>query len=517
LNRRDLVRWLGLGAVTHAARRTLFAHADTAHFGAASRSASPSFDPDVELSLSAAPGEASILPGAATRVWRFTGSVLRGPPDSLQAVPDSYLGPTIRLRRGQRVRIRFTNQLPGSTIVHWHGLDVPALMDGHPRLAIAAGDEYVYEFEVSNRAGTYWYHPHPDLRTGPQVYQGLAGLLVVSHDEESALRLPSGEAELVCILQDRQFDAQNQLMYLGGGMMDQMQGFLGDQMLVNGKLRPTMSLATRAYRIRLLNGSNARIYKLRWSDGTPMTVIGGDGGLLEQPVRQRYLTLAPAQRADVILDLSTHAVGATLALETAAYAASEVSMSAAGMGGMMRPSAVPNGTARSLMTLDVARRERAPWVLPTRLSTFDAAWDRPADGPMRRITLEFRQMQWLLGGRTFGMLDVAEEETVPAGSTRIWELANVGGMMGMSMAHPIHIHGRQFRVLSRQRANGAVPPPGSVREGLIDAGWRDTVLVLPGDTVRLQMHFTEHPGLYLYHCHILEHEDAGMMRNFKVV
>ena len=112
MNRRDLVRWLGLGAVTHAARRTLFAHADTAHFGAASRSASPSFDPDVELSLSAAPGEASILPGAATRVWRFTGSVLRGPPDSLQAVPDSYLGPTIRLRRGQRVRIRFTRALP---------------------------------------------------------------------------------------------------------------------------------------------------------------------------------------------------------------------------------------------------------------------------------------------------------------------------------------------------------------------------------------------------------------------
>ena len=130
-------------------------------------------------------------------------------------IPGSYLGPVIRLRRGQKVRIRFRNNLGEPSIVHWHGLDVPESADGHPRLAVADGREYVYEFEVLNRAGTYWYHPHPHMRTGAQVYQGLAGLLIVSDDEEDALGLPSGRAELLCVLQDRRFDADNQFVYAG--------------------------------------------------------------------------------------------------------------------------------------------------------------------------------------------------------------------------------------------------------------------------------------------------------------
>jgi len=153
-------------------------------------------------------------------------------------------------------------------------------MDGHPHSVIDPGKEFVYEFQVTNRAGTYWYHPHPHNRTGPQVYQGLAGLLLIGDDEESALNLPSGNEEILCVLQDRQFDASNQLRYLAGGMMEQAQGFLGDRVLVNGRERPALTLATRAYRLRILNGSNARIYKLAWSDASPMTVIGGDGGLL---------------------------------------------------------------------------------------------------------------------------------------------------------------------------------------------------------------------------------------------
>jgi FtsP/CotA-like multicopper oxidase with cupredoxin domain len=146
-----------------------------------------SFVPDVELALRAGAGEARILPGSATRVWRFTGEVLKGPSDSLQVILDSFLGPVIRLRKGQKVRIRFSNALPESTIVHWHGLAVPAEMDGHPRSVIAPGENFVYEFEVINRAGTYWYHPHPHNRTGPQVYRGLAGLVLISDQEETAL------------------------------------------------------------------------------------------------------------------------------------------------------------------------------------------------------------------------------------------------------------------------------------------------------------------------------------------
>ena len=134
--------------------------------------------PDVELTLTAAPAEVSLLPGAPTRVWRYTATVVRGPATTVQPLPGSYLGPVLHFRRGQKVRVRFENRLPEPSIVHWHGLDVPEAADGHPRLAVDGGRDYVYDFEVVNRAGTYWYHPHPHMRTGAQAYQGLALSLI---------------------------------------------------------------------------------------------------------------------------------------------------------------------------------------------------------------------------------------------------------------------------------------------------------------------------------------------------
>jgi len=150
--------------------------------------------------------------------------------------------------------------------------------------------------------------------------------------------------------------------------------------------------------------------------------------------------------------------------------------------------------------------------VPERLSSFDAAWAPRADAPIRRVALTFQRMEWSLDGRTFAMGDVAPEETVAAGATQIWAFENEANPMGMSAAHPIHMHGRQFRVIDRTGGRAA----NTLRAGIVDGGWRDTVLVLPGETVRVQVLFTRHPGLYLYHCHILEHEDMGMMRNFRV-
>jgi blue copper oxidase len=184
-------------------------------------------------------------------------------------------------------------------------------------------------------------------------------------------------------------------------------------------------------------------------------------------------------------------------------------------GGMGMPQALlPNGSLLSLLTVHVDRREESAFQLPARLSTFDSSWDAEPSVASRRVTLGFQQGQWLFNGRNFDMHDTTPEETVAAGSTQIWEIVNGQGMMGMQMAHPIHLHGRQFRVISREGMNtaGAV-----VAQGFVDAGWQDTVLVLPGETVRIKIPFTRHPGLYLYHCHILEHEDMGMMRNFRVV
>jgi len=510
MHRRELLRLLGLSTLAGAVG-CVEQPASAGPAGATRRTAAgAAFVPDVEFTLTAAPSEVSSLPGAPTRVWRFAGSLVTGPANTLETLPGSYLGPVIRLRRGQQVRVRFANQLGEDSIVHWHGLDVPDSADGHPRLAIGHGQEYVYDFTVTNRAGTYWYHPHPHMRTGAQVNQGLAGLLLVSDDDEDALALPSGEAELLCVLQDRRFDARNQFVYQGGGQMEMMNGFLGDRMLVSGQLQPTREVDAGWHRVRLLNGSNARIYKLAWSRNLPMTVIGGDGGLLERLVVQRTLTLAPGQRADVLLDLTGLGAGTDVHLDSVAFPEADAGV---GMMGMMGASApVPNGAPLRMMTLRTRARAGAAFQVPDRLPTFDASWSPRPEARVRRVPLAFQQMQWLLAGRTFSMNEVAADETVAAGSTHVWEFVNQSNGMGMEMAHPIHVHGRQFRVLDRTGGRAT----NALREGVVDAGWRDTVLVLPGETVRVQATFTDHAGLYLYHCHILEHEDMGMMRNFRV-
>jgi FtsP/CotA-like multicopper oxidase with cupredoxin domain len=321
------------------------------------------------------------------------------------------------------------------------------------------------------------------------------------------------------VIQDRRFDAGNQLVFHGGGMMEMMNGFLGDRVLVNGRPQPTTEVDAAWHRVRVLNGSNARIYKLAWSDGRPMIAIGGDGGLFERPLRQPVLTLAPGQRADLLVDLTGLAAGTDVHLDSLPFP--EADAGVVGMMGMMggrmrgmaaTPSAVPNGAPLRVMTLRTRARNGPAFRVPERLTTFDATWSAPADGVVRRVPLLFQRMEWLLGGRTFAMTEVAAEETVAAGSTHVWDLMNLANGMGMEAAHPIHLHGRQFRVLDRRGGR----PANALRAGLVDAGWRDTVLVLPGETVRIQTTFTRHPGLYLYHCHILEHEDMGMMRNFRV-
>jgi FtsP/CotA-like multicopper oxidase with cupredoxin domain len=495
--------------------------------GPLERDTASAFTPDVELALTAAPRAVQILPGAPTRVWAYSGSVIKGPPATLQSLPGSYLGPIIRLHTGQRVRIHFANQVPESTIVHFHGLHVPERMDGHPRFIIPNGQSYMYEFEVLNRAGTYWYHPHHHDRTGPQVYNGLAGLLLVSDPTEAALGLPSGAQEIVCVLQDRTFDADNQLIYGSDEPMASMRGFLGDRVLVNGQAQASLSLGTRAYRFRLLNGSNSRVYELAWGDGTPMTVVGTDGGLLEHPLGRPHLTLAPGERADVILDLNRHPVGTILQLRSLAFpgAPFEIGMRGMGMGrgvGRMgrggRQTSTANGSPFTILTIHVQRRESSSFELPATLSTFDSWRPEKIGRPARRLTVQFGRMQWLLNGRTFEIDEVAPNETVSLDAKEVWEFDNSGpAMMGMRLAHPIHLHGRQFRVLNREVDPRLAKDWESLREGFTDEGWKDTVLVMPGERVQILVYFTRYTGTSLYHCHNLEHEDMGMMRNYRVV
>ncbi|GEM_PF-3062284 len=303
--------------------------------------AAQGFTPDVEIALEAVAAQDAILPGATTTVWRYQATLVTGPADTLQPLPDSYLGPILNLRTGQNVRVTFTNRLPGSeeSIVHWHGLHVPEAADGHPQYVIAPGESYVYEFTVQDRPGTYWYHPHPHGRTGPQAYYGLAGLILVSDPSRAAGQgLPTGQYDLPLVIQDRRFDAQNQLVY-----SPDTAGFLGDRILVNGRPNVTRTVERTSYRLRLLNGSNARIYKLAWSDNTPLTVIATDGGLLDQPVQRDYVTLGPAERVELLVDFSQWPADSTVTLRSLAF-------SVTGGGN----SSLPNGAAFPVMDFQIS-------------------------------------------------------------------------------------------------------------------------------------------------------------------
>jgi FtsP/CotA-like multicopper oxidase with cupredoxin domain len=554
LNRRKLLKLgsagslIGYVGVLSACAPRQTAPATTSSTSTANNTA---FVPDLEIALKAVAGETAILPGTRTRVWRYEAQVTMGEPNSVVTLSDNYLGPIIKVRTGQKVRVNFANALPEGqpTIVHWHGLILPEEMDGHPRYQIQPSQTYLYEFEVKNRAGTYWFHPHPHGLTSLQVNNGLAGLFLVSDEEEASAGLPSGEQDIPIIIQDRTFDANNQFVYniamnsmgggmmgggmmggammgggmMGGDMMSSVMGFLGERILVNGKPEYRLSVATRAYRLRLLNGSNSRIYKLAWSDGTPMTVIATDGGLLDKPAMRNFVMLAPGERVELWTDFSKRKVGDEFTLESQAFVSGETTMGNGGMGmGMTYGNAPGLGAGMTILSVRVERQVTETLKMPAQLSTIkrlsvDEAVN--ASSP-RQFHLTLNGMQWLINGRTFEMNAVADDELVKIGTTEVWEFLNEknpGQMMDPNgMPHPFHIHGVQFNMIERTALSNLQPMVDAVRDGYIDDGWKDTFLLMPGERVKVLMRFTN-MGTFVFHCHNLEHEAQGMMRNYRVV
>lgn len=508
VSRRELLRAIGgvaaglaLGSGTKALGQVL-----SGQTGALGGAGKMDRAPHLQIDLAAGPGVAPIKPGPQTNVLRFTASVLRGRLDAIVPSPGSYLGPTIRLQSGEHVSIFFHNNLMEESIVHWHGLYVPHYADGHPMDAINPGSLYAYHYRVANRAGTYWYHPHPHMMTANQVYQGLAGGLVVTDPEEQALDLPDGELDQLLVLQDRTFDSNNQFVYLP----NPMRGTLGNEILVNGQPQFELPVRTRAYRLRFLNGSNARIYKLAWEDGTPMTVIGSDGGLLEFPIEKPYVVLAPGERAEVWMDFRNRSVGERLTLKSLAMQGLMF-----GVGGSSDP--LPNGAPFDVMRFHVTEREKEYRSLPKRLSRI--RWYREQDAinydKPRYFTARWDDvMGWLLNDEPYDMYGTKPNERVRANTLEIWEFENLP--QNMVMAHPIHLHGPQFQIVRRTISPGYTEGWDSVRHGYTDEGWKDTFLLMPGEKVRLLVAFRQYTGMFLYHCHNLEHEDMGMMRNYLV-
>jgi FtsP/CotA-like multicopper oxidase with cupredoxin domain len=522
LTRRDFIKLMGMGAGT----LTLSA---CGLLPPASRFADPTTAPVILTPLASVPvslaidltaGSATlpIFSGAETSILRYQTSVREGSAESVQTLSNSYLGPIFRVKKSQRVQVRLKNELPDPTIIHWHGLLIPEEMDGHPRYAIASGESFEYDFQVTNRAGMYWFHPHPHQLTGPQVYYGLAGLFIVSDDEEAALGLPAGEYDLPLVIQDRTFDSQNQMVYLTNGMMDQMVGFLGDTILVNGAPNTKMDVKASAYRLRLLNGSNSRIYKLAWQDGTPLTVIATDGGLLEAPVTRDYITLAPGERVELWADFSGR-TGSEMRLVSLPF--SGFSSSGGMMGG---GSSLPNGAPLDILSLKIGEKGTDVSLLPTRLSTITRHRVEEAvnQNNPRSFALTMQGMTHAINGRVFEIDAVAQDEIVQLGDLEVWEFVNLEGSgtgmmtMDIEMPHPMHIHGVLFQVLGREITQGYESAYQELSAGFVDDGWKDTILVMPGEKVQVLVRFEDYAGTFVYHCHNLEHGDAGMMRNYRI-
>ena len=476
----------------------------------------PNFHPDVELDLVCKPIEISILKGAPTKVLHYQATLIKGPKDTVVDIPHSYLGSMIRLQKGQKVRINFHNALSQSSVVHWHGLHVPQVMDGHPQYAIESGETLVYEFEVMNRANMNMYHPHPHGATAKQVYFGLAGAVIVNDDEEAALDLPSGGYEIPLVIQDKQFDSDNQLVY-SPNRHQRMTGVTGDNILVNGQANFHLEVESRAYRLRVMNGSTSRIYKLAWDDGMPMTIIGVDGGLLEQPEVKPYVMLAPGERLDVWADFSARNEGSQLMLKSLAFSGVMPKMA---MG--MNRSSLAVGSEYPICTIKVTRKVSESHKLPTKLAKIHRYGIHETANPNNPLPISISEspMSMLLNGRAYEFNHPLPSERVKMGSIVLLEIfhaqSNMGmGGMNMTMPHPIHLHGQQFEIMSRS-ISGDTSDYDTVREGFIDSGLKDTVLVMPMERIKMIKPFQDFKGLYLYHCHNLEHEDMGMMREFLV-
>ena len=376
-------------------------------------------------------------------------------------------GPTLIARAGEQATVTLRNGLTQPTITHWHGMLVDHENDGHPMHVIPTGESYNYDFPIINRAALNWYHPHPHMLTGEQVAMGLAGAFIVRDVEEDALDLPEGQYEVPLVLRDTSFDSAGNIQY-----KPRSGGFLGTVPLVNGTRDPYLAVDRAIYRFRVLGGANARIFGLALSDGRPFTVIGNDGGLLETAAEVGQVDLAPGERLDLLVDFRSQPAGASVLLRDLRSGWTLLEFR---IGGTLVASSIPSGTLSTVTPL------AGPSGV-TRTFSFDG---------MTKIN-----------GREYDMDRI--DFTVPFRVIERWRFTTKG-----NAPHPVHVHGASFQVVSRTGGRGGLFP--------WEGGWKDTVLLEDRETVDVLVRFDAYKGLYLMHCHKLEHEDMGMMANFEVV
>ncbi|MBI3135994.1 MAG: multicopper oxidase domain-containing protein [Bacteroidetes bacterium] len=415
---------------------------------------------------------------------------------------NSFLGPTLILNQGDNVSLLVDNQIDDTTTVHWHGLHVPAMYDGGPHTPIFPGDTWNPVFTIMDHAATYWYHPHMHMKTAEQAIKGAAGLIIVRDAGEAALTLPRkyGVDDFPIIVQCQQWDSVNQVMPLG--MQD-------STLMVNGTIDPYLDVPAQVVRLRFLNASGERAFNFGFTGNMPFYQIASDGGLLNEPFLTTRVRLAPGERAEVLLDLSAMN-GQTFYLMC--YG-SELPMGVQGGPTMPMPPGSPpmdsplNGVDYNILQLNVVVPTADPvTTIPGILASNIPYLVSDADAYRTvKFTADSAMVMdgpFYFNDSTFNMMRI--DYTIPLNSVEVWELINE-----TMVAHPFHIHDVQFFVLNR---NSILPGPE-------ESGRKDVVLVLPGDTLRFITKFDDFadPMIpYMYHCHILMHEDDGMMGQFIV-
>lgn len=413
---------------------------------------------DVPISI----GEAcvSILDGPCTYMWTYNGT---------------YPGPLIRRPTGQSTRVTFINNLPamaGGMTIHHHGNHSAPEHDGYvtgSQFLIPTGASRTYTYDGvengENERGTMqFYHDHRMGESGLNVWMGLQGLYIID-DPADPQTLPSGAYELPLVIADRQFDADNELQYYYDAS-----GVVGDKVLVNGVYQPYFNVADRKYRLRLLNGANARIYILTLSTGDAFTQIGTESGLLPAPVARTAMEIGPAERLDVVVDFAGRSGQDVYLMD--AY------------------------TMTPLLRFRVTQHALDTSAIP---STLRALPDIGEPALTRNFSFDFTSNHWTINGLQF---DPARVDAHPVlGATEKWVFTNPSGS-----THMVHIHDVDQQCMSRD--GGACYPYETMKE---------TWSVGPGETLALKLRFTDHTGIYMLHCHILEHEDDGMMTQFEVV
>jgi spore coat protein A len=446
------------------------------------------------------------------------------PPTRCWGYAGSYPGPTIEATVGLPVTVNWMNALEEfgtgqprtehylpvdncphgahdndpRTVVHLHGGHVPADFDGYPEHTQLPGESVTYWYPNIQPPATLWYHDHALGITRLNVVMGLAGYYLLRDQDEIDLDLPSGEFEIPLAIQDRSFNADGTWRYPA----QWQDHFFGNKILVNGKVWPYLEVAQGKYRFRLLDGSTSRTYTLSLSDGASFQQIGTDGGLMEEPVTLTEVTISPGERADVIMDFSGYAPGTEVFLVNSAPAP--------------YPGDPGVGVIPDVMKFIVTGEPGHTTAVPASLTTVETLLEQDAvltrDLVLRRANDPCSGTVWLING--LGWDDITELPNL--GDTEIWRFINRSGNV-----HPMHMHLVLFQVLDRQDfeiVDGEVVPIGDpIPPADNEVGWKDTVRADPNQITRVIARFEDFDGLFAYHCHILEHEDHEMMRQFRAV